>query len=161
MIIAIGAKEPPLEGLLRYAETEYSFDFDVGSPAELSRRTGESGVTSILIGTLQIEVGVATRRALYVWGLHPRNRWTSARLTRPVPDQRAVVIDPERTLTPGVSVGAAPVGAWSTEFDDESGWVRVAADAAVDDMVAEIADGILLGERDGELHSVWLRPLFE
>jgi hypothetical protein len=50
----------PLDGVLRYIDAEHSFSFDVGSPAELLDRSGPAGVTSLSIGTLQVEVGVAT-----------------------------------------------------------------------------------------------------
>jgi hypothetical protein len=161
MIFRLGDEDPPLAGLLNYTDAEYSFGFEIGSPADLSQRAGESGVTSVLAGTLQIEIGVATRRALYVWGLHPRNRWTSAVLTAPDAEPRAAFFDPDRSFEPGVSISVAPVGAWRTEFDDESGWIRVAPDSRADDAVANIAEGILLGRRDGELHSIWLQPVFK
>jgi|SRR5216683_1384098 len=161
MIICVRGEDAPLEGLLRYVDSEHSFDFEVGSPADLTRRAGESGVTSVLIGTLQVEVGVASRRALYVWGLHPRIRWAPAQLMPPRVEPRAAFFDPDRPFAPGASVAVAPVGAWFTEFDAGNGWVRVASDAVADDEVAQIAEGVLLGGRAGELHSIWLQPVFD
>jgi len=161
VIVRFRDDDTPLDGVLRYVDSEYSFNFDVGSPVDLSRRAGESGVTSILIGTLQIEVGVASKRALYVGGLHPRSRWAPAELAAPRVSASAAFLDPDRPFAAGVSVAVAPVGAWSTRFDAGSGWIRVAPDATADDAVAQIAAGILLGERDGQLHSIWLQPILE
>src|SRR5438067_1407980 len=66
---------PPLGGVLFYSKREYSFRFVPASPDQLTERVGERGVTSLSVGTLQIEVGIEHKRALYVWGLHPYTRW--------------------------------------------------------------------------------------
>lgn len=72
----------------------------------------------------------------------------------------AVYIHPRHPFIPGVSVRVESSQSWSTRYDIRSGWVRVAPDGTADSEIAEIAKGVLIGERNGELNSVWLNPLF-
>lgn len=150
----------PLAGRLVYVEAEHGFRFDVVSPADLVERAGgqESAVASI--GTLQIEVGVASRRALFVWGLHPRSRWRQGVLPAPVRTGGVAELGPEVDHRPGAAVAIADVGEWETTYDPLSGWVRVAAGDRREQRLVEIADAVLLGAAGGDLVSVWLRPEF-
>lgn len=148
----------PLAGRLTYVEADYGFRFDVVSPADLVERAGGPQSAAALIGTLQIEVGVASRRALFVWGLHPRSRWRDGSLPAPVPTGGAVVLGPEVDYPPGAAVAIADVGDWDTTYDPASGWVRVAAGPGPEQQLVEIADAVLLGTVGGDLVSVWLRP---
>lgn len=59
-----------LEGVLTYDNFEYGFTFSAQSAALLS----SEGVTSVLIGTLQLEVDVETRDAPFTWGYLPNVR---------------------------------------------------------------------------------------
>lgn len=161
MIIKLDTEDHALDGVLRYTDSEHSFRFDVGSPADLKRRVGADGTTSIAIDTLQIEVGVATRRALFVWGLHPRSRWVMDHLDPPAAKEGEVFVDPHQALLAGVTVMAAPEGSWLTKYDPETGWIRVEADTQVDDAEVEIARSVVLGGKNGVLHSIWLQPVFE
>jgi hypothetical protein len=151
----------PLVGRLTYVEGEYGFRFDVDSPADLLERAGGSDLASVSIGTLQIEVGVASRCALFVWGMHPRASWGEASLPWPKWISSAAVLGPEIDYSAGESIRIADVGDWSTTYDPASGWVRVSAHSKVEDELVEVATGILLGSINNELVSVWLMPNFE
>lgn len=161
MKLRFGQSDPPLEGVLRYLVSEHSLVFDVGSPEAFGRRAGGSGVTSISIGTLQVEVGISTMRALYVWGLHPRSSWSRGDLSPPDAEAIAVFLDPERPLLPGVSISEAAVGEWRSTFDPASGWLRVSRAFHDDERLSLIADSTILGERLGVLNSIWLHPFCE
>lgn len=147
---------PAVEGRLSYVEKEYSLRFEVSSPDILAAREGDAGRSSASIGTLQIEVGTSTGAALFVWGLHPRTRWKAAKLPLPTYDSGVVRFD--ATFDSGVSVEVAAVGEWLSSYDMSSGWLRVSADEDIDEVLTEIATGTLLGQRGGELRSIWLRP---
>lgn len=149
------------DGVLYYTENEYSFRFNVASPADLAIQVGAKGTTSLAIGTLQIEVGVETRRALFVWGLHPKIKWLSHRLDLPKSREGYISVDRRCSLQPGVAIEVAPVGKWYTVYDSGTGWIRVAADDEGDNEIIEIAESTLLGARNGCLHSIWLRPILE
>ena len=151
-----------LDGLLVYTEDEHSFRFDVGAPGDLADRSGPDGVTSLSVGTLQIEVGVASGIVLFVWGLHPRAAWQIAPIGEPIVRPGVVRLDEVAELRRGVSMRLAPVGAWTTTFDHMTGWVRVARvmSLAPEETIL-VATGTALGLREGQLESVWLQPLFE
>lgn len=152
----------PLDGVLRYVNAEHSFSFDVGSPVELIDRAGPDGLTSLSVGTLQIEVGVATGRALFAWGLHPRTNWQRMSVGRPNAEPGAVRVDTAEPLQRGVSLQLASVGAWPTGFDEDSGWLRVAGDLdAVSEQDVLIASGVVLGLSAGQLRTIWLQPAFD
>lgn len=152
-----------LEGSLVYVATDYSFRFDPGSPVALAERTGDLGVTSLAVGTLQIEVGVGSHLVLFVWGLHPRTRWAEGHLPDPAFRRGIVEVLYDPGLQRGVTVGLADVGVWSTVYDPRSGWVRVAAsDALREDDHVLVSTGVVLGLRgDGDLCSIWLHPVLD
>jgi hypothetical protein len=119
-----------LDGILRYDENEHSFSFTPASPVDLSEQVGADGLTSLSIGTLQVELGVATRIALFVWGLHPRASWQAAVLPSPNALPGVVRVGLPDSLRPGETISIAGVGRWSTLHDERSDWVRVAAEAS-------------------------------
>ena len=149
---------PVLSGLLIYDDSEYSFRYEADL-SELRDRLGDGGVTSVTIGTLQIEVDVDSGQALFVWGLHPKAQWAEARLAPPRTQPGIVSFESEKPFSEGVSISAARVGVWNTQYDSKTGWVRVAPDPAPDESQIMIADGVVIGVLREELHSLWLRPL--
>jgi len=152
----------PLGGNLRYKTAEYSFLFDVTMPDDLVKRAGGHHRASAVVGTLQIEFGVDSRRALFVWGYHPQHNWIAGKVAAPATRQAALLLNPALKLEPGISVPLVGVNEWPTTFDAASGWVHVAPpDSRPDDEIALIADGVAIGELDGQIHSVWLHPAFE
>lgn len=151
----------PLAGRLVYSEAEYSFRYDVALPADLLELAGGPDLASVSIGTLQIEVGVASHRALFAWGLHPRARWSEARLPNPVALAGVAILGPEVEYSAGISISLSGVGEWATIHDVATGWVRISASPYPEDEVITIATGVLLGTTNNELTSVWLKPEFE
>jgi hypothetical protein len=152
----------PLEGQLVYRAYEYSFDFKVGSQPELARRAGSKGTTSLLIGTLQIEVGLETGTALFVWGLHSHSaQWRRDSLSRPLAQPGCVraVFDEEPIM--GVSQGLAEVGEWQTTYDPNTGWICVSSNVHdVFESYIEFAENTIAGLHNGSLVSVWLHPIW-
>jgi hypothetical protein len=151
----------PLSGSLFYEDRAHSFRFVPGSPQELEERSGRRGLTSLSVGTLQIEVGVETRLALFVWGLAPKARWKTGGLDGPKPQPGIVHVTPSRAFSRGVSISVAEVGHWDSLFDETTGWLRVSAEELSDTHQILIATDTVLGLRDKSLTSVWLQPVFE
>lgn len=153
----------PLKGQLVYRAYEYSFDFQVGSQQELASRAGSKGTTSLLIGTLQIEIGIETGAALFVWGLHSHSaQWRRDSLSRPSAQPGCVkaVFDEEPIM--GVSKGLAEVGEWQTTYDPKSGWVCVSSNEHDgDESYVEFAEDTIAGLLNDELVSVWLCPSWQ
>lgn len=161
MFVAV-LDQSPLDGVLRYVDTEHSFTFDVGSPAEALARAGSSGVTSVSVGTLQIEVGVQTGMVLYVWGLHPRTSWKATKLSAPISVAGGVKVDVGEPLQRGASVQIAPVGVMTTLYDAETGWVRIGSTpTGTSDQMILVATGIVLGLSEGRLDGLWLQPVMD
>ncbi|GAA4206359.1 hypothetical protein GCM10022252_68360 [Streptosporangium oxazolinicum] len=150
----------PLAGTLKYLNDEYSFIFEPLHLPELAHRSS-GGVTSVTIDTLQIEVGVESKEALYVWGFHPKNRWINSDLPIPKRTPGAVIFDIKHDLKAGISIPISNAESWRTEYDSSNDWLRVSFGISADEHLIEIADGILLGEESGELTSVWLNPIFD
>jgi len=152
---------PPLEGILSYLEAEHSFVFDVASSRDLEERSGFSGFTSLSVGTLQIEIGVESGVALFVWGLHPRAAWRSRSVGQPCPTMACVRFEMSEPMRRGVSIRLAEVGEWETAFDEATGWLCIAKnpDAGTRQELL-IASGVALGVTDGSLDSIWLHPVF-
>lgn len=155
----IDSGQPPLDGLLHYIEDEHSFMFEAASPQDLFDRTGIAGLTSLSIGTLQVEVGVSTGQVLFAWGLHPKSTWRASPVPPPVATPGAVTVV-DAAFVRGVSVQIATVGAWATCFDESTGWIRVAPTEGTSESYSLVATGTVVGVSAGRLDSVWLQPIF-
>ena len=162
MTLVAALDQLPLDGVLRYVTAEQSFTFDVASPVDLQVRSGSAGVTSLSVGTLQIEIGIATGLVLFVWGLHPQGSWRLQPVGRPNPVMSGARLETAVPLQRGVSLQLAAVGSWTTAFDETTGWLRVTKDfnrQSADEFL--IASGIALGVTDGALDALWLQPVFD
>lgn len=153
---------PPLDGSLVYAESDHAFGFRAGSPMVLRDLVGDAGVTSLSIDTLQIEVAVATRVVLFVWGLHPRTRWQTGALEPPSSRPGRIRVADSVRLEAGVSVGLVRGATWLTTYDPGTGWLRVAeaGNLETEDRVL-VATGTVIGLLDGKINSLWLQPVFD
>jgi hypothetical protein len=150
----------PLDGTLHYLESEHSFTFDVASPADLQERAGSAGMTSLAVGTLQIEFAIDTGTVLFVWGLHPRAQWTPSSIGNPAARAGGVKVETSTSMQRGVSLRVAEVAEWTTEFDEETGWLRVAKETdGHSQQEILVATGVVLGLTDCELDAVWLQPV--
>jgi hypothetical protein len=150
----------PLPGTLTYVKQDHSFGFEPADRQKLETRRGPDGSTSIEIGTLQIEVGVATRGLLYAWGYHPVGSWVQKALLPPEILGGSAWLAPGLILKPGVAHVLASVGQWRTWHDPLNGWIRVGPDDQDDTVTVMIADGVAIGIRGGFLQTVWLHPSF-
>lgn len=150
----------PLQGKLIYRPNEYSFDFEVRSESELALRAGGKGTTSLLVGTLQIEVGIETGAALFVWGLHSHSmQWRREDLPRISKEKGGLKIDGEPII--GVSQGLAEVGEWQTTYDSEIGWLCIGSgENQLADSYREFAENTVAGLINDRLVSLWLRPIW-
>src|SRR6266852_6308933 len=145
----------PLSGECVYRAYEYSFDFIPADPKEVIRRAGEPGTTSLVIGTLQLEVGIATGALLYAWGYHPHTSWRQDRLPRVSSQEGCVTVLFDEEPVIGVSQGLAEVGEWQTTYDEGTGWICVSANEHdVAESYVEFADNTIAGLTDEKLVSV-------
>lgn len=160
MRLLISQEWGSLGGQLVYRASEYSFDFEPKSRAEVARRAGREGTTSILIGTLQIEMGIETGIALFVWGLHPHAAWSRGHLPRITPRAGGVKMLLDEEPAVGISQSLAEVGEWLTTYDPNTGWLCVSSkqERQADEYV-EFADNVVAGITDERLLSLWLRPV--
>ncbi|MEV0262283.1 hypothetical protein AB0I49_13160 [Streptomyces sp. NPDC050617] len=148
----------PLRGQPLYQDPgDIDFLCDTDCRAEKLSRAGADGSTSIRIGTVCLEVGITTQQLLYVHGYSPRSSWQSARFE----DQRMapgeVFVVPDKPFVPGVPVVLGQRDSWRTEYDERSGWLRIAAAGETEGVVTLIADDTGVGMYDECLVSVWLR----
>jgi hypothetical protein len=158
----------PLQGELVYRADEYSFDFKVKSESELVLRQGSKGTTSLIVGTLQIEVGIETSAALFVWGLHSHSsQWRRDRLVHISPQKGCIRVLFDQQPVSGVSQGLVEVGEWQTTYDETTGWICVSSGVHdtrssyiefANNTVAELAGEVLVSLW---LHPVWYRQRFE
>lgn len=150
----------PLAGVLRYSRTDMGFSFEAASLPDLAMRAGSQGMSSLVIDTLQLEVGVETGQILYAWGYCPESSWLPAVLEPPVySDARITVkVDPPLEESISVSISRTP---WKIQVDRDSEWVLISPSEATGERVVKIADGILLGLVEAKLNSIWLCPRFE
>src|SRR5205823_10356880 len=106
-----------LLGSLVYRRAEHSFDFEPAQPPP------SLGRTSLQYGTLQMEVALPSKVALYVWGYHPQESWQEATVSVPAAQPGLLEVR-DTELRPGVSLCQVKVGEWRTTNDVRTGWVR-------------------------------------
>ena len=149
----------PLEGVLTYDYSEFGFSFDPQSGDSLRARVGSKGVTSASVGTLQLEIDIESQEVLFAWGYFPLAGSGEGGLNPPPFSAGRVLAVPDRPLQPGVSVDISEER-WESILDPASGWVLIQSGKGGHAEFTEVADGICLGIRDGDLVSVWLKPVF-
>jgi hypothetical protein len=153
----------PLDGVLRYISEDHAFAFHTSNPGIVQQIVGDAGTTSLVAGTLQLEVAIATCRVLFVWGYHPRSLWHDATLAPPKSRPGQIQVDTSEPLSPGVSERLMPDGiVWETTFDNKSGWVRIRArDAPSGDASILIATSTVLELAAGAISAIWLSPMVD
>jgi hypothetical protein len=148
-----------LKGVLTYDYSEFGFSFDPQSGDSLRDRVGSQGVTSASVDTLQLEIDIESREVLFAWGYFPLARSGESELIPPSFPVGRVMMIPDRPLQPGVSFDISEER-WESVLDPVSGWVLIQSGKGGRAEFTEVADGICLGIRDGDLVSVWLKPVF-
>ncbi|MFE3687524.1 hypothetical protein ACFXPM_30410 [Streptomyces sp. NPDC059095] len=144
--------------MLTYDESEHGFSFSAQSSSALTERLGTEGVTSLLIGTLQLEVDIESQDVLFAWGYLPNIRRKTAALGTPDYSPGQVSISTDYSLEPGVSLDV-PGENWEVLFDPASGWVAILRKKTVRAELVQVASGIVLGLTNGDLVSIWLLPV--
>lgn len=150
-----------VSGILAYVRQDHAFDFRPLDADHLTKAVGTMGTASLLVGSLQVEVGVETGRFLYVWGYHPMQTWKDG-VVNPPSYRPGLVSAATGSLKPGVSEAIAEVGHWHTLHDGSTGWVQLSSDPVVEaDSAIEFAEDVVAGIAGGRLMGLWLRPIFE
>jgi hypothetical protein len=153
----------PLKGELVYRAHEYSFDFKVESELDIARRAGDKGTISVLVGTLQIEVGIETGSALFIWGLHSHNtQWRREGLPLVPSEEGCFRVQFDEQPVRGVSQGLAGVGEWGTTYDAKTGLICVSSrEGDLGKSYVEFAQDTIAGVTNEKLVSLWLRPRWD
>jgi hypothetical protein len=157
----IDRNQPRLEGQLLFVE--HSLEFVPDLPRELAAREGSWGVTSVVIDTVQIEIGIEQGNVLYVWGfLGPVEFLNRRQITLAPPLSHPVglrVADDAGEFIPGVSIGLDWDRAWPVGYDPRSGWICIGKPnvMATNDCIEFASNSIAVIEK-GELQALWLRP---
>ena len=157
--IDVEENEAPLQGELRYVAQDYSFNFEVDSTELLRERIGLSGVGSLVLGTLQIEVAVDSGYLLYPEGYCPHTAWHAGSVN-PLPARDACLrVSDAGTIQRGAGIRVGRRETPLIVYDRKSGWLRLQLDGAdaVEDAVM-FATGAIAGLSKGELLTLWLKP---
>ncbi len=151
-----------LPGRVVYRAADYAFDFELQSDQELSNRVGRQGTTSLLIGTLQIEVSIETGLLLYVWGYCPITQWSRANVFPASRQSGGVKLLSSNRLEVGISEKYIDLMQWPIAYDDASGWICLGkADRPMEANWIEFATDTIAVVRSTVLHALWLHPDFE
>ncbi|MGC0363101.1 hypothetical protein ABH922_001085 [Rhodococcus sp. 27YEA15] len=144
-----------------YLEGELSFNIDNRAVA---RRPEYHmyGTSSILISYVEIEIDIKSGRPMFVSGYHPNHDWirASAFPYGMIEGEIYVTADPEFE-------GGIPFSLWKydemeTIYDSATGWVRMTRDDSKEDHdIWKFSVDAALGFRNDELHSLWVKPIFE
>lgn len=152
----------PLEGVLKYSAEDYSLRFELNPLRDRPARLGVSGLASIMIGTLQLEVDIESRLLLFAWGLHPKTLWIDGSGAPHDAHPGRVKVGKGVRLQEGVAIPMSRVGEWSTIYDSKSKWARLTKDFNIpDEIQVTISSGVVIGLRQKYLNSVWMYPLLE
>lgn len=149
------------DGRLMYHTDEYSFEY-IYSQKLINDMSSSLGRTSLLIGTLQLEVDIQTERLLFVWGFLPYHSWRKSYIAPGKYVTGDVKIISNDVLEPGVSISLVPINEWKIQYDERSGWVCIGnhLPSRTADLI-EFAQSTVADIDQGSLRAIWLHPDFE
>ena len=146
-----------ISGVPRYALEDYAFDFYIPSTDKEKLESG--GVTSFVVGTLQLEVAIENSCCLYAWGYCPTAAWSCTTLKCPPAYRGSLHAKCKQPLIPGVSIGIENMIPVMPFFDPQSGWFCMGEKEPIDKaQVVEFASdslAVICGEK---LKSLWIKP---
>lgn len=161
MKFEICTTESPLCGDLIYRQSEYSIDFISKSSEQLRQRTGEKASTSLIVTTLQLEVGIESRTLLYPWGFFPLSNIESKSLTIPIAIAGSVRIETHAiNLIKGVSVEIPNTNTWEVAQIINSDYIYLGPSnpSSENSVYVEISSNSIIGISNGYISSIFLRP---
>lgn len=148
-----------LQGRPRYVVEDCAFDFQATDEQEVNERKGGSGTTSLVIGTLQIEVSVDRSLCLYVWGYCPYMKWEVSSGSPPPSRPGALRVVQNTDFVEGVSVGIEEMVPPSSHFNPESGWFCIGnLETPSGSQAVEFATDTLAAVKGGKIVSLWVKP---
>ena len=133
---------------LIYRSEDYSFDIE---PLE------ESGVTSIMINTLQLEID-DYGEIIYVWGYCPLIKYEE---TDEVPrgyNAYTLIAQLDDQPIPGISYSLSEDARWSIYINKKKGWVCLGNPQTKNRKLVEFAPNCVAAMDGQELTAVWLHP---
>ena len=156
----IDKADAPIRGTLAFVEADHAFDFRLAE-AELPQNMGTKGSTSLLVGSLQIEIDIETGRLMFVWGYHPKATWRQGQVNvSDIYPGEITLVEPN--LEVGISEPFVELGEWPTIYDPDSGWVFLGADPEAEPVEAiEFAQNTVAGLSRDNITALWLKPSFE
>jgi hypothetical protein len=155
----------PLKGDMVYNSQDNSFDFEPVRDEQLIERVGTSGMTSVTIDMLQIEIGIEKSVALFVWGYQPQISWKITELPHIDPEPGGIKValfdEDLPSFERGISIGYTEVNEWPTAFDPRSGWFCIGNPETDDSSKCiEFATNTVAVIKGDALMAVWLHPEF-
>ena len=146
-------------GSPRYVPDDFAFVFQESLPGAPIESHGAEGTTSFLIGTLQLEVDIASSICLYPCGYCPSVTWRLTSLVAPPSRPGALRFSCDEPLTEGISVGLEDMIVVQFFFDPQTGWFCAGDNQISPDISAvEFATDCMAVVIDGRLVSLWIRP---
>ncbi|MFM0397877.1 hypothetical protein [Paraburkholderia aspalathi] len=145
-----------VDGDLIYRKSEFSIDF-VQTKDSAGEKNSRVDVSSISIGTLQLEVSMKCGEVLFPWGYFSSSRWISHPLTPPVAVPGRLLLSDTTTLLAGGASDLPGSEEWNTYFDRSSGWVLVGGEC-VGDVAIEFATRVIGLLANEQLVGLWLKP---
>lgn len=149
----------PLTGELRYIKSDHSFLYKPEF-SELNRRTGGGSRTSLVADTLQLEVSVDTGELLFVWGYWPLESCKETSIKFPKYRSGRVFVEDDEGLEDSVSV-PLPSDEWKTNFDPQSGVVRIFSPYLPSSTFTKIAHDVVIGLSTIGPGEFFLTPKFD
>lgn len=148
-----------LTGSVVYRRRDQSIDFEPADRAALEMRRGAQGSASLLIGTLQLELGVESRQILFPWGLCPQASWSRGTIGRVTSQAGELFLSAGVALRSGVSRRLREEGWKEPVFDVKSGWLSIGDLLPVfAPTYIEFASNCIAALVENELVSLRLKP---
>ena len=139
------------KGQALYLKDEQSFFYDPWNDVDFS--------ILIAYGYNSLDINLNSGRVLQMTGLNPSCKWISKELTAPVYQQGILVVSFDEKKQAGTGMQYA--NNWETYFDCKTGWVCIGDPqySRTSDSV-EFAKNTIAVIDDGQLSSIWIKPLF-
>ena len=136
------------DGKLFYRIEEHSFDYSPKVNVDIL----------IMLKDLTLGFDSEDMSANQVFGYHPGKSWIKKTLILPVFTEAKLVL--EGSIEPGLPRRMPGSEAWSSYYDEESGWICLGnCDLDYEYRAAEFLNNVIVVLSNGEIKSLWLKPI--
>ncbi len=152
------ASEEILEGRLFYISNDYALNYEISQEA----KKNVGSISSLSFDTLEIFINLNSRILLYPHGYFPITSWIEKKLPQLTTIKAKVYIKSSLDMAAGIAIEYLKFHNWKRLYDSSTGWIYYGPSAInICDTNVEFANNSIISLLNGEIYSLWFKPIFK